>query len=417
MECNRLYDYKRHLESNKHKTNDKNNIENIKEIETAIQCDNCLKNFSCLQNMYRHKRNAVCKKADEKTEILDIIKVKDQELRAKDIEILEIKYQYELKLKDIIINSKDKVIEDLKNNVDNMTDIAKRSITALTYCRKNFPKAPPLLELEYHEPPKLLMDAVPKGIDIAKYLIDLYADSDKVSPLIANIIIAKYKKKDPTKMSFWNADHARQNFVFVDMLNGVAQWENDKDAIHIRSKVVDPMLTHVREMLVEFNSRIATDLANKDKTQLDDDLIEGVLISNLNNVSKYQERCMNMINRLDDKSFSNSIIKIIAAEFQIKYDTIEREIEKKEQKKKERRKAYNKRITNSKKSSPATDDTKTKVKKQMEEIAKKEQEALNKKIEADLDEEVRQKDLARKKQLEDRRKNEKVIKTYESDVD
>jgi hypothetical protein len=76
-----------------------------------------------------------------------------------------------------------------------MADIAKRSITALTYCKKNFPKAPPLLELEYHEPPKLLMD------DIAKYLIDLYEDSDKVSSLLANIIVAKYKKKDPTKMS------------------------------------------------------------------------------------------------------------------------------------------------------------------------------------------------------------------------
>jgi hypothetical protein len=434
--------YFKHLESIRHK-------QNLAEVNKQLyKCDDCDKELSSKRILTRHQ-----------TLYCPAIKQKPENISKKDLEILEIKYQYELKLKDalyesklkeaqlqcenklkdaqlketqlqcetkikeVIIDSKDKIIDELKTdktkleyNVENMADIAKRSITALTYCRKNFPKAPPLLELEYHEPPKLLMDAMPKGIDVAKYLIDLYMDSDKVSPLIANIIIAKYKKKDPTKMSFWNADHARQNFVFVDMLNGVAQWENDKDAVNIRSKVIDPMLSHVREMLVEFNIKITSDLTNKDKTQLDDDLIEGVLISQLTNVSKYQEKCMNMINRLDDKSFSNSIIKIIAPEFQIKYDAIEREIEKKEQKKKERRKAYNKRIVNNKKTNKEIGgETNKKVKKQMEEIAKKERELLQKKIEDDLDEEVRQKDLARKKQLEDRRKNEKVIKTYESD--
>jgi hypothetical protein len=443
-ETKRRLDYLKHLESIKHK---QNLADTYKQLYKCYDCD---KELSSKRILIRHQ-NLYC----------PAIKNKTENITQKDLEILEIKYQYELKLKDalyeakikeaqikeaqlqlqlqlqneikdakcetkikeVIIDSHKTLIEELKTdkakleyNAENMADIAKRSITALTYCRKNFPKAPPLLEIEYHETPKLLLDAVPKGIDVAKYLIDLYMDSDKVSPLIANIIIAKYKKKDPTKMSFWNADHARHNFVLVDMLNGVAQWENDKDAVNIRSKVIDPMLTHVREMLVEFNIKITDNLANKNKAQLDDDLIEGVLISNLNNVSKYQEKCMNMINRLDDKSFSNSIIKIIAPEFQIKYDAIEREIEKKEQKKKERRKAYNKRIVKTKKTNKEIGgETTIKVKKQMEEIAKKERDALQKKIEDDLDEEVRQKDLARKKQLEDRRKNERVIKTYESD--
>jgi hypothetical protein len=424
---NRRFDYLKHLESIRHKNNQ---IESLLLNKKIYKCVDCSKELSSQSHLTRHI-NLYC----------PVNKQKSENITKKDLELLELKYQYELKLKDAqlkeaqlqlqceakikeviidskdtIINVKDKTIEDLKYNVDNMTDIAKRSITALTYCRKNFPKAPPLLELEQHEPPKLLLDAVPKGIDIAKYLIDLYMDSDKVSPLIANIIIAKYKKKDPTKMSFWNADHARQNFVFVDMLNGVAQWENDKDAVNIRAKVIDPMLTHVRDMLVDFNIKITSDLANKNKAQLDDDLIEGVLISKLNNVSKYQDRCMNMINRLDDKSFSNNIIKIIASEFQIKYDAIEREIEKKEQKNKERRKTYNKNIAKKKKSNKEIGgNVSIQVKKKMDEIAKKERETIQKKIEDDLDEEVRQKDLARKKQLELRRKNEKVIKTYESD--
>jgi hypothetical protein len=436
------HDYIRHLESIKHK----NNL--LQKKKKIFKCDDCDKEMISKYVLTRHKQ-LYCPIIKQKSEnIIDEQNIEN--ITKKDLEILELKYQLQIKdllyesklkesqlhsqceikeakceakIKEVIIESKDKIIDELKTdkakleyNVDNMTDIAKRSITALTYCRKNFPKAPPLLELEYHEPPKLLLDAVPKGIDVAKYLIDLYEDSDKVSPLIANIIIAKYKKKDPTKMSFWNADHARHNFVFVDMLNGVAQWENDKDAVNIRGKVIDPMLTHVREMLVEFNSKIANDLAKKDKAQLDDDLIEGVLISKLNNVSKYQDRCMNMINRLDDKSFSNSIIKIIASEFQIKYDTIEREIEKKEQKKKERRKAYSKRIIKQKKTNiEVNSEMNKKVKKQMDELAKKEQLNMQKKVQDDLDEEVRQKDLARKKQLEDRRKNERVIKTYESD--
>jgi hypothetical protein len=448
FEAKRHADYKRHLETIKHKYNYTTKIENKK----IYKCDDCDKELSSQSHLKRHK-NQYCMSL--KTD--DIVKnITDTNITQKDLEILELKYQLQIKdllyesnlklkeaqlqlqlqneikdtqlqcetkIKEVIIDSKDKMIEELKTdkakleyNVDNISDIAKRSITALTYCRKNFPKAPPLLQLEKHEPPKLLLEAVPKGIDVAKYLIDLYEDSDKVSPLIANIIIAKYKKKDPTKMSFWNADHARHNFVFVDMLDGVAQWENDKDAVNIRGKVIDPMLTHIRNMLVEFNSDIATDLSNKNKAQLDDDLIEGVLISKLNNVSKYQDRCMNMINRLDDKSFSNSIIKIIASEFQIKYDTIEREIEKKEQKKKERRKAYSKRIVKTKKTkNEINTETNNKVKKQMDNLAKKERENMQKKIEDDLDEEVRQKDLARKKQLELRRKNERVIKTYESD--
>jgi hypothetical protein len=450
-ETNRRNDYFKHLESMKHK-------QNSDIYKKLYNCDDCHEKLTSKRDIIHHKTlycPVIKKKSENTTNEKDL-----DDIKKRDLEILEIKYQYELKLKEaqyeakikeaqyesnlklkesqlqlqlqcetkikeVIIDSHKNLIEELKTdkakleyNVANMTDIAKRSITALTYCRKNFPKAPPLLELEQHETPKLLLEAVPKGIDVAKYLIDLYEDSDKVSPLIANIIIAKYKKKDPTKMSFWNADHARHNFVFVDMLNGVAQWENDKDAINIRSKVIDPMLTHVRGMLVDFNLRITDDLTKKDKSQLDEDLIEGVLISNLSNVSKYQNRCMNMINRVDDKSFSNSIIKIIAPEFQIKYDALEREIEKKEQKKKERRKAYNKKITTKKKSNKEIHgDTNTKVKKQMDEIAKKDQEARQKKIEDDLDEEVRQKDLARKKQLEDRRKNERVIRTYESDVE
>jgi len=444
-ETNRRIDYLKHIESIKHKYN---MAETNKKLFT---CDDCDKELTSKYTLTRHK-TLYCPASKQKLE----------NITKKDLEILELKYQLQIKdllhesdiklkeaqlkeaqmqceikeaqcevkvkdalcetkIKEVIIDSHKNLIEELKNdkvkleyNVDNMVDIAKRSITALTYCRKNFSKAPPLLQLEHHEPPKLLMDAVPKGIDTAKYLIDLYEDSDKVSPLIANIIIAKYKKKDPTKMSFWNADHARQNFVFVDMLNGVAQWENDKDAINIRSKVIDPMLSHVRNMLVDFNSNITTELSNKNKAQIEDDLTEGVLISTLNNVSKYQTRCMNMINRLDDKSFSNSIIKIIASEFQIKYDAIEREIEKKEQKNKERRKEYNKRITTKKKTNKTIGgDTTNKIKKKMDDIVKKEQEERQKKIEDDLDEEVRQKDLARKKQLEDRRKNEKVIKTYE----
>jgi hypothetical protein len=441
----RRADYLKHLESMKHKHN---LIEANKKLFT---CDDCNKELTSKRALTLHKTlycHSIKQVSDSISTNIDTSK-KDLDISKKDLEILEIKYQYELKLKEarfeakikevqlqtqmeyetkikeVIIDSHKNLIEELKTdkakleyNVDNMTDIAKRSITALTYCRKNFPKAPPLLELEYHEPPKLLLDAVPKGIDVAKYLIDLYEDSDKVSPLIANIIIAKYKKKDPTKMSFWNADHARHNFVFVDMLNGVAQWENDKDAVNIRGKVIDPMLSHVRQMLVDFNLRITDDLVNKNKDQLDDDLIEGVLISQLTNVSKYQDRCMRMINRLDDKSFSNSIIKIIAAEFQIKYDAIEREIEKKEQKNKERRKTYNKRITTTKKTNKEIgNDMNMKVKKQMDAIAKKEQIERQKKIEDDLDEEVRQKDLARKKQLADRRKNEKIIKTYESGSD
>jgi hypothetical protein len=427
----RYFDYIRHLETNKHKYN-----QTLVSDKQLYKCDICHKELSSLNYLTRHKiLYCTVSKSGENS-------VKNNEIdniTKKDLEILELKYQLQIKdiesklkeaqcetkIKEVIIDSHKNLIEELKTdkfkleyNAENMADIAKRSITALTYCRKNFPKAPPLLELEYHETPKLLLDAVPKGIDVAKYLIDLYMDSDKFSSLIANIIVAKYKKKDPTKMSFWNADHARHNFVVMDMLNGVAQWENDKDAIQIRSKVVDPMLTHVRDMLVEFNSRIANDLCNKNKGQLDDDLIEGVLISNLSNVSKYQDRCMNMINRLDDKSFSNNIIKIIASEFQIKYETIEREIEKKEQKKKTRRKAYTKRIMKEKKNNKEIgSDMNNKVKNQMDNLAKKEREKLQKKIEDDLDEEVRQKDLARKKQLEDRRKNERVIKTYESDND
>jgi hypothetical protein len=429
-------DYMKHLESNRHK----NNL--LEANKQLYKCDDCDKTMISKYVLTRHKtlycpilKQNIENITTKDLEILELkhqLQIKEYETKLKEAQIKETQLQCDVKIKDVqceakikevIIESKDKIIDELKTdkakleyNVDNMADIAKRSITALTYCRKNFPKAPPLLELEYHEPPKLLLDAVPKGIDVAKYLIDLYEDSDKVSPLIANIIIAKYKKKDPTKMSFWNADHARHNFVFVDMLNGVAQWENDKDAVNIRSKVIDPMLTHVRNMLVDFNIKITSELTNKDKTQLDDDLIEGVLITKLNNVSKYQDRCMNMINRLDDKSFSNSIIKIIASEFQIKYDTIEREIEKKEQKKKERRKAYSKRIIKQKKTkTDIGNEMNAKIKKQMDQIAKKEREKLQKKVEDDLDEEVRQKDLARKKQLADRRKNEKVIRTYDSD--
>jgi uncharacterized Zn-finger protein len=111
--CTRSHDYKRHIESNKHK----NNIVVEVEEDNNIQCDNCLKHFSCMPNLYKHIRNEVCKEKE-------VCKGKGN-ITKKDLEILELKLQlqmkdlelkYQSKMKDLLFESNYKTKFNTKEN-------------------------------------------------------------------------------------------------------------------------------------------------------------------------------------------------------------------------------------------------------------------------------------------------------------
>jgi len=413
IKFNRLSNFKRHCETDKHKINYEN--------KNKHKCDRCNKVFSSRQNLWKHQ-NKVC--TDDKFDIfayaddlkLEIVK-KDMEIVKKDMENKLLLKDMEIKLRDQKIESLVKNNESLEKDKDNYKSIAKSSLSVLKYVTKYYPNAPALIGIEAGQPQKLLENKLNPNKDVTAQILRLHKDN-QLCDVITDIIIALYYKKDPCSQQFWTSDHSRLNFVMVKSVNDVSKWVSDRNAVTIREKIVKPMLYHIKEMVIDYNLETSRSLPDGSKKTLDELQIDKTLVSDLLSVGTTQKLCMEVIDNIDKDIYTSMIIKKLAAKFVIKNDA-NTDIVLVDQSEKQKRKAYKpKHIDKTKKKNyMAPQDKLDKIEKKMSEIAVEKHKAIQQDIDPFLDSNYDPEEEGRKAYRELRKKRIKegnFIKTFES---
>ena len=259
---NRSTDLVRHIKSSKHiknetknmiinpKSNPKSNQNQPKSIfntqtksneahkdkKVQFSCEFCDRNFNFYQSMWKHKKYH-CKVKIDKDE-------KIKELTEQNKKILE-------------ENNK------LLNLASNNAEVAKKSVSAMTYALKHFDDAPAIKLLEddqFDEISNLLMyddDGNRKTQRSIEDVILYHHKQNTLSGILGDLIVKVYKKSNPKKQSAWSSDVTRLTFIIKDIVGGnkKSKWVVDKKGIHFTETIINPLMEKIQDLLTKYNTR------------------------------------------------------------------------------------------------------------------------------------------------------------------
>jgi hypothetical protein len=166
--------------------------------------------------------------------------------------------------KDKIITEKDKVISQLKDDqnvylkslvkeagmlVNKNTNLAIKSVSTLSYVIQNYPNAP-ALELV----PESKYDEIAAPNCTIPITVVHYYRKKKLASYLGNYVVEFYKKEDPHLNSVWSSDVVRETFVYRELVGDKLDWIVDKVAKKIGKKIIDPMLSFIKQKLIVFNA-------------------------------------------------------------------------------------------------------------------------------------------------------------------
>ena len=254
------------------------------------------------------------------------------------------KYELMKQTDDLLLNEKNKQIEDkdkqidyLKNIIETMKNtnnttgnIADKSISTLNYVITNFKKAPQLHQLEYDQAKEILeseFDKVKKVIEFndnkqlkkEKKVTNSDTESEEPPDLtqeekekmyvekllhlheqkqivqhIKEIITPLYKTDDPKKQSIWNTDAQRLNYLIRDIVGKQLDWISDKKGKKLINYVIQPITKLMAEMVEKYKNEqfkitqqheISLEALNKAnyRHKISVNVIESLLSKNINN--------------------------------------------------------------------------------------------------------------------------------------
>jgi hypothetical protein len=246
--------FSRHKQSKKHLKNESQNVTNATLTQqtrnvqisinekcgnnSAFSCDFCQKTFTHHQSMYRHMKYH-CKNKGNITE--------------------------NEKLMSEIVNEKNLLKEQNKKLLDLATtnaNVAKKSISAMSFALKHYDDAPPikLLEDEQFDKMSQLLMYDSKGKRKTERSIEdvilYHHKQNTLHGILGDLIVKIYKKSDPKKQSAWSSDVARLTFIVKDIIgkSKKSKWIVDKKGVHFTETVIKPLLEKISDMLIEYNN-------------------------------------------------------------------------------------------------------------------------------------------------------------------
>ena len=233
------------------------------------RCNYCSAEFDTQAGMLRHQNKC---KNDE------IAQLKMQlemllEQKKKDDEITQLQNKLQLEQKDKMVleaklESKEEIIEILKNQSNTTNTIATKSVSALTYLATKHKNAPPLKQVKYEDAKKLL--ECDKDDDLTKKILGKYGIG-RLDEFIGDIIVNHYKKDNPEEQSIWNSDASRLTFLIKDIVGKKSEWIKDKKGMKLRELVIKPILSLVEKLVKDWQTEqeyISID--DLDREQMDD---------------------------------------------------------------------------------------------------------------------------------------------------
>lgn len=230
--------YYRHIKTKKHKS--KTNVK-------RLTCDRCSFTTKYASSLSRHKKRC---NGNQITSIVSTLNNKIDKLE------IENRYLKEINHKDSIVNSQLSVIKDIVMN--NKT--------------KSLPK---LLNEHYKDNPHIeridcsIFDEYikPKSKLIEEMLSEFRHKT--LGRMLSDFILTLYKKEDTSTQSVFSTDISRTNYIIKELFTeSKSEWILDKKGVKTTSYIIDPLLNHIKKILVEFiNSYdFSTDVATIEKT-------------------------------------------------------------------------------------------------------------------------------------------------------
>lgn len=245
--------FKRHLESKSHlnlSSDTTDNTINIKEYKKKIYCcDNCDAFYVTNKSLKSHK--LTCQ--NQSPEFLkEKINTLEKQLEDKNSQLKTNKKQLNANRKQL-----DKIIDIAREN----SKTASASMNMLKFANKYLYDAEPFEELKGNDIFEVIKYDNPKGREnineqyvqtvIHKFNNGIFAN------FIGNMIIEYYKPKTKTEANFIATDTSRLCFIIMQKVKDKnktekKEWINDKSGAKFTELVLNPLMTAIVEILVDY---------------------------------------------------------------------------------------------------------------------------------------------------------------------
>ena len=251
FETHNKNNYKKHLDTKKHnekvlKVNELDNDPSVKSRNSSTlaaapktgsekdnqydvneyKCISCGNKFNRMSNLTRHHKICVVKSTNE-SKLHETIKF---------LEIEKDHYKTEM------THYKNLLIETGK--------LVKTSVNALTYVVDNYDEAPPIKQIKFND---INTKKISK-VEFIETLLSAYKHKT-INKYLGDSIIAIYKKETPGDQSIWNTDTYRMTYLLKELLeNKTSNWIVDKKGHKTIEYIIDPILKHVRKLLLQYNT-------------------------------------------------------------------------------------------------------------------------------------------------------------------
>ena len=259
------------------------------------KCPECGRTFTQSCNLSRHT-NGRCPKLKtreglEKEYHIDNLEKEIERLRAQLLErenrrlIDETRY-------------KDQEIKYLKSLVDQAGSIAKTSVNALSYIHMNYKDAPLLEPINDYS----IIKRNNENLQIEDILLHYYKDG-KLVEYLGNILVAHYKKEDPSEQSIWNSDCTRLSYVIRKLVDDKPDWITDKKGIKLRESIIKPLLDYLKTIVQKHVSR--------------ESMRVNLTTCDLRSHVHSMEVSSNLVKHIEDSTVADDLVRYLAPYFYI----------------------------------------------------------------------------------------------------
>ena len=253
----------------------------VNQVKQKIVCEYCDMEFCRTSNLMKHKK------------ICTNLKTKNMEESYKsEIEILNTKVD---KYKSESYHYKEE-INYYKQMLREAGGLVKKSVSSLTYAMDNYNNAPAIKTITIQE-----IDSFDNS---EKKIVEDILSSYKHKTLgkyLGDFILKLYKKDDPKDQSIWNTDDNRLTYLIKELLNNESSnWIVDKKGIKTQTYLIEPLLAHIKSLLVSYQTNFNIPDIGKNSIELE------MMLEN-------SKKIIELTNDIDDGFVSKDILKHISS--------------------------------------------------------------------------------------------------------
>ena len=267
-----------------------------KQKKVIHACKYCENVFSGANSLARHIKS--CYTKQEKENILE------EQIRQLNEKLLQFEMSNEHYIKE---NEHYKAeTNHYKQMLREAGGIVKKSVSSLTYAMDNYNTAPALKTMEIKE--------IEYFDETEKKIVEDILSSYKhktVGKYLGDLIIKIHKKDDPKNQSIWNTDDNRLTYLIKELMhNDSSNWIIDKKGIKTQTYLIEPLLTHVKVLLVSYQTNFTIPDFKQNSVEME------FILEN-------SKRVIDLINDIDDGLIGKDVLKHISLHLRFPTKAIE----------------------------------------------------------------------------------------------